>query len=86
MAGESTCDAGTQRRRSCLPPCGRWKGGSRFRGWGWLAKVPSARVLPNDVDTAHGVQFFDVYSFATTTSNTAQEKKERGYNGDVAHA
>ena len=47
---------------------------------GWLQhRVPG--VLPDDADTAHGVQVFDMYSVVITTSNPAHENKqlERGY-------
>ena len=34
--------------------------------------------LPNDAVTAHGGQFFDMYSLFTTTSNTAHKKRKVG--------
>ena len=33
---------------------------SPSRGPEWLATAPCAESLPNDADTAHGVQFFDM--------------------------
>ena len=43
-------------------------------------------VLPN-ADTAHGVQIFRHYSFATLTGGTARENKSRSVGTrDVVHA
>ena len=67
-----------QPRRSFLPPCGR-------------VPVPWTGVVchgTNDADTAHGVQLFDMYSVATTTSNTAHTQQQVGawVRSDVVHA
>ena len=48
-------------------------------GWQWH-RLPG--VLSNDADTAHGVQFFDMYNFATLTSDAAQENRNRSAGTD----
>ena len=56
----------------------------------WCRYPPPRRsflpVLPTDADTAHGGQFFNMYSFEITTSSTAHENNVGAWVRDVVHA
>ena len=56
--------------------------------WGGWLRHRVLGILPNDADTVHGVQVFDVHSLVTVTSDTPRVKTKMGAwgTGDVVHA
>ena len=67
-----------------LPVGGRVPGSVDRGGWP-RHRVPG--VLPNNADTAHGVQFFDMYSWERRQVTLRMKTQSRTVGtGDIVHA